>query len=54
MNLRHPITQREILIARRVCDGLTTALAQDAGFKALYLSCVAVAIAGFGRPEHGK
>lgn len=53
MNLRDRIAQRDILIAPGVYDGLTAALAQDAGFEALYLSGAAVAYTRLGRPDIG-
>ncbi|HBR37906.1 MAG TPA: carboxyvinyl-carboxyphosphonate phosphorylmutase, partial [Sulfitobacter pontiacus] len=43
----------DILIAPGVYDGLTAALATDAGFEALYLSGAAVAYTRLGRPDIG-
>ena len=43
MTLRQRLTAPDILIAPGVYDGLTAALATDAGFEALYLSGAAVA-----------
>lgn len=42
-----------ILLAPGVCDGLTAALAAQAGFEALYLSGAAVAYTRLGRPDIG-
>jgi 2-methylisocitrate lyase-like PEP mutase family enzyme len=43
----------DILLAPGVYDGLTAALAADAGFEALYLSGAAVAYTRLGRPDIG-
>jgi 2-methylisocitrate lyase-like PEP mutase family enzyme len=43
MSLKTRLQNKEILVAPGVYDGLTAALATDAGFQALYLSGAAVA-----------
>lgn len=53
MSLRTRLTAPEILIAPGIYDGLTAALATDAGFEALYLSGAAVAYTRLGRPDIG-
>ncbi len=53
MTLRQRLTAPDILIAPGVYDGLTAALATDAGFEALYLSGAAVAYTRLGRPDIG-
>ena len=53
MSLRARLTAPEILIAPGIYDGLTAALATDAGFEALYLSGAAVAYTRLGRPDIG-
>ncbi len=53
MSLRTRLGQKDILIAPGVYDGLTAALATDAGFEALYLSGAAVAYTRLGRPDIG-
>lgn len=53
MNLRERIALKQILIAPGVYDGLTAALASQAGFEALYLSGAAVAYTRLGRPDIG-
>ena len=53
MSLRHRLQNREILVAPGVYDGLTAALATEAGFEALYLSGAAVAYTRLGRPDIG-
>ncbi len=53
MNLKQRLTQDEILVAPGVFDGLTAALAAQAGFEALYLSGAAVAYTRLGRPDIG-
>lgn len=53
MTLRHRLTAPDILIAPGVYDGLTAALAAQAGFEALYLSGAAVAYTRLGRPDIG-
>lgn len=53
MSLRARLTAPEILIAPGVYDGLTSTLAEQAGFEALYLSGAAVAYTRLGRPDIG-
>ena len=53
MNLRARLREDRILVAPGVYDGLTAALAADAGFEALYLSGAAVAYTRLGRPDIG-
>lgn len=53
MNLRARLAQPQILTAPGVYDGLTAALAEQAGFEALYLSGAAVAYTRLGRPDIG-
>jgi 2-methylisocitrate lyase-like PEP mutase family enzyme len=53
MTLRKRLAAPDILIAPGVYDGLTAALATDAGFEALYLSGAAVAYTRLGRPDIG-
>lgn len=53
MTLRQRLTAPDILFAPGVYDGLTAALATDAGFEALYLSGAAVAYTRLGRPDIG-
>lgn len=53
MSLHKRLTSPEILLAPGVYDGLTAALATDAGFEALYLSGAAVAYTRLGRPDIG-
>jgi 2-methylisocitrate lyase-like PEP mutase family enzyme len=53
MSLRARIAEKKILVAPGVYDGLTAALATDAGFEALYLSGAAVAYTRLGRPDIG-
>lgn len=53
MSLRSRLADRKILTAPGVYDGLTAALATDAGFEALYLSGAAVAYTRLGRPDIG-
>ncbi len=53
MSLKSRLKNSEILIAPGVYDGLTAALAQQAGFEALYLSGAAVAYTRLGRPDIG-
>jgi 2-methylisocitrate lyase-like PEP mutase family enzyme len=53
MTLRARLSQQDILIAPGVYDGLTAAIATDAGFEALYLSGAAVAYTRLGRPDIG-
>ncbi|MEL6426695.1 MAG: isocitrate lyase/PEP mutase family protein, partial [Pseudomonadota bacterium] len=53
MSLRQRLVAPEILVAPGVFDGLTAALAAEAGFEALYLSGAAVAYTRLGRPDIG-
>ena len=53
MSLKARLAQPEILTAPGVYDGLTAALAEAAGFEALYLSGAAVAYTRLGRPDIG-
>ena len=53
MSLKSRLQQEQILVAPGVYDGLTAALAADAGFEALYLSGAAVAYTRLGRPDIG-
>jgi len=53
MSLRARLNAAEILVAPGVYDGLTAALAEAAGFEALYLSGAAVAYTRLGRPDIG-
>jgi 2-methylisocitrate lyase-like PEP mutase family enzyme len=53
MSLKTRLQNKEILVAPGVYDGLTAALATDAGFQALYLSGAAVADTRLGRPDIG-
>ena len=53
MSLRKRLQQKEILVAPGVYDGLTSAIATEAGFEALYLSGAAVAYTRLGRPDIG-
>ena len=53
MSLKSRLGAPEILIAPGVYDGLTAALAEQAGFEALYLSGAAVAYTRLGRPDIG-
>lgn len=53
MSLRSRLAGQRILTAPGVYDGLTAALATDAGFEALYLSGAAVAYTRLGRPDIG-
>jgi 2-methylisocitrate lyase-like PEP mutase family enzyme len=53
MTLKSRLAQPQILIAPGVYDGLTAAIAADAGFEALYLSGAAVAYTRLGRPDIG-
>lgn len=53
MSLKSRLQQSKILVAPGVYDGLTAALATDAGFEALYLSGAAVAYTRLGRPDIG-
>lgn len=53
MTLKTRLQNSKILIAPGVYDGLTAAIATDAGFEALYLSGAAVAYTRLGRPDIG-
>lgn len=53
MSLKARLARPEILAAPGVYDGLTAALAEQAGFEALYLSGAAVAYTRLGRPDIG-
>lgn len=53
MSLKTRLLDRDILVAPGVYDGLTAALAESAGFEALYLSGAAVAYTRLGRPDIG-
>ena len=53
MTVRDLVSRPEILVAPGVYDGLTAALATQAGFEALYLSGAAVAYTRLGRPDIG-
>jgi 2-methylisocitrate lyase-like PEP mutase family enzyme len=53
MTLRARLAQDEILVAPGVHDALSAALAEQAGFEALYLSGAAVAYTRLGRPDIG-
>ena len=53
MSLRERVQSNDILVAPGVYDGLTAAIAADAGFEALYLSGAAVAYTRLGRPDIG-
>lgn len=51
--LRERLNRKPILVAPGVYDGMTAALAEAAGFEALYLSGAAVAYTRLGRPDIG-
>jgi 2-methylisocitrate lyase-like PEP mutase family enzyme len=53
VSLRARLREDRILVAPGVYDGLTAALAENAGFEALYLSGAAVAYTRLGRPDIG-
>ena len=53
LSLRDRLSRQDILIAPGVYDGLTAAIAEQAGFEALYLSGAAVAYTRLGRPDIG-
>jgi 2-methylisocitrate lyase-like PEP mutase family enzyme len=53
MNLKNRLAQTNILTAPGVYDGLTAAMAECAGFEALYLSGAAVSYTRLGRPDIG-
>ena len=53
MSLKARLQQSNILVAPGVYDGLTAAIATDAGFETLYLSGAGVAYTRLGRPDIG-
>lgn len=53
MSLKSRLASSEILVAPGVFDALTAAMAEQAGFEALYLSGAAVAYTRLGRPDIG-
>lgn len=53
MTLKSRLGTGKILVAPGVYDGLTAAIAQAAGFEALYLSGAALAYTRLGRPDIG-
>jgi 2-methylisocitrate lyase-like PEP mutase family enzyme len=53
MTLRGRLHQSAILTAPGIYDGLTAALAEQAGFESLYLSGAAVSYTRLGRPDIG-
>ena len=53
VSLRERLARPEILLAPGIYDGMTAALAEQAGFEALYLSGAAVAYTRLGRPDIG-
>jgi len=53
MTLRERLSRSPILVAPGVYDALTAALAEAAGFEALYLSGAAVSYTRLGRPDIG-
>lgn len=53
MTLRTRLQRDQIVLAPGVYDGLTAAMAEAAGFEALYLSGAAVAYTRLGRPDIG-
>lgn len=53
MTLADRLKSPEILVTPGVYDGLTAAIAAEAGFEALYLSGAAVAYTRLGRPDIG-
>ncbi len=53
MTLKARLQSQDLLVAPGVYDGLTAAIAADAGFEALYLSGAAVAYTRLGRPDIG-
>ncbi len=52
-DLRARLADPAILVAPGIYDGLTAALAADAGFEAVYLSGASIAYTRFGRPDIG-
>lgn len=53
MTLRERLSRPGILLAPGIYDALTAAIAEQAGFEALYLSGAAVAYTRLGRPDIG-
>lgn len=53
MSLKDRLKQEQLLIAPGIFDALTAAIAETAGFEALYLSGAAVAYTRLGRPDIG-
>jgi len=53
VRLRELLSQRELIIAPGVYDGLTAQLARRTGQPAAYLTGAGVAAAGFGLPDIG-
>jgi 2-methylisocitrate lyase-like PEP mutase family enzyme len=53
VSLRARLTEPRILVAPGVYDGLTAAIAEQAGFEVLYLSGAAVSYTRLGRPDIG-
>jgi 2-methylisocitrate lyase-like PEP mutase family enzyme len=53
MTLRERLRERRILVAPGVYDALSAALAERAGFEALYLSGASIAYTRLGRPDVG-
>ena len=53
MTLRTRLSESDILLAPGIYDPLTAAIAEAAGFEALYLSCAAVSYTRLGRPDIG-
>lgn len=53
MSLKDRLARPPILVAPGIYDALTAALAEQAGFEALYLSGAAVAYTRLGRPDIG-
>lgn len=53
MSLKARLQSDQIVVAPGIYDGLTAAMAEAAGFEALYLSGAAVAYTRLGRPDIG-
>lgn len=53
IDLRTRLSQKPILIAPGVFDALTSSIATDAGFEALYVSGAAISYTRLGRPDIG-
>ena len=53
MSLRERLREDRVIVAPGVYDALTAALAEAAGFEALYLSGAAIAYTRLGRPDIG-